>query len=111
MADRIEKFLKTYNSNHTKMSYRHSLIHFFNSVYGKGKLEDQADKYFKEKRNYEEDIENFFVSLQSKPPKVIKLRMSIVKTFLSENDIEIPDKFYRRLRKRKIGRASCRERV
>jgi len=75
-------------------------------VYGEneGSLEQHADKYFEEpRRNYKEDVENFYVSIKERPPKSVKLILSTVKSFLIENDVELPEKFWRRLRKRIKG--------
>ncbi|MGD0330874.1 MAG: site-specific integrase [Nitrososphaeria archaeon] len=103
--DRIGKFLELYSSKYTRSSYQLSLKHFFNFIYQEGNLSlnDQGEKYFTEKRNYEEDIEKFSQSINSKPPKTIRLMLSTVKTFFIENDIELSDKFWKRTRRRIKG--------
>jgi len=68
-----------------------------------GELNNLADQYFSEKRDFEEDIENFLINIKERPPKTIRLYLSIVKTFLVENDIELPEKYWRRIRGRIKG--------
>lgn len=104
---RIENFLKLYSSKHTARAYKQALTKYFNTVYGENEagLEQHADKYFLEEptRNYREDIETFYVSIKNRPPKSVRLMISAVRTFLIENDVELPEKFWRRLRKRIKG--------
>lgn len=77
------------------------------SVYGPNKatVEERAEGYFAEEipRNYKEDIQSFFITIKDKPPKSVRLLLSAVRTFLIENDIELPEKFWRRLRKKVKG--------
>lgn len=99
---RIEDFFKLYSSPNTVEAYRYSLIKFFKIIYGENEhsLEERAEQYFQEKRNIEQDIQNFFVTIKDKPPKTIRLLIAAVKSFLIENDVELSQKFWRRL----IGR-------
>ena len=62
-----------------------------------------ADRYIQENRNAEEDVENFFVSIKSRPPKSVQYLLAAVKTFLIENSIELPVLFWRHLNRRKKG--------
>jgi len=97
---RVESFLRMYPSKKTVSTYRWALNEFFKVVYGEneGKLEQHAERYFTEKRNVQGDIENFFVAIKEKPPKSVRLMLAAVRTFLVENDVELPQKFWRRLR-------------
>lgn len=96
---RVEDFLKMYRSKSTLVTYRWALAEYFKVVYGEneGKLEQHADRYFTEKRNIESDIQNFFAVVKEKPPKTVRLMLAVVRTFLVENDVELPRKFWRRL--------------
>lgn len=96
---RIEDFLKMYGSKNTVKAYRYSLTAFFESIYGKNehKLEDHAERYFKENRDVEQDIQNFFVTVKEKPPKTVRLMLAAVRSFLIENEVELSQKFWRRL--------------
>jgi len=101
----VENFLKMYRSPSTVNTYRWALTGFFETVYGEdeGKLEEYAERYFSEKRNVQEDVENFFAVIKDKPPKSIRLMVAAVRTFLIENDVELTQRFWRRLRKRVRG--------
>jgi integrase len=101
--DRVAKFLGLYTSPNTRKCYRYSLQHFFTAMYGKGDIYTQGDQYFSEDRSHEDDLNVFLNYLNGKPPKTIRLRLSVVRTFLSENDKEFPQKFWRRLNKRVKG--------
>jgi len=102
---KIESFLKTFNSKSTVRAYRWALSRFFESVYGHNEtsLEEHAEKYLSEERDYEEDLEGFLANINGEPPKSVRLMISAVRTFLVENDIELSDKFWRRLRGRIKG--------
>ena len=106
MGIRLEKFLESYTSKSTISTYRCALNNFFKTL---GTTEKQ---YFKGKRNYEDDITKFFISINDRPPKSVRLKLSAVKIFLSENDIDLSDKFWRRInRKIKGNRARTLDKV
>ena len=91
-------YLKQYESKNTVRCYEASLKDYFKMVYGERKpLEDLAERYFSEKRNYEEDMQNFLVEIKSLAPKTVKLKLSAIKTFLLENGVELSQMFWRRL--------------
>jgi integrase len=102
---RVENFLKMYRSQNTVKAYKWALTEFFKSVYGEdeGRLEEHAERYFNEKRDVERDIQNFLAAINDKPPKSVRLMLAAVRTFLVENDVELPAKFWRRLIKRIRG--------
>jgi integrase len=105
---RVEKFLSIYQSKNTINSYRYALKEFFKTIYEKNEknLDECAEIYFGEKRKYEDDLYSFLKNLEGKPPKTIRLMISAVKSFLIKNDVEIPQRFWRRLsRKIKGSRA------
>ena len=112
-GNRLNKFLNNYRSKNTKKTYKQGLQHFFDSVYGEeGSLEEKADRYFTEQRDVEEDIQTFLNNIKTVAPKSIKLRLASIKTFLLENDVELPQKFWRKLgRKIKGSRALTLDRV
>jgi len=96
---RVENFLKMYRSKSTVKTYRWSLNQFFKTIYGEneGTLEQHAERYFTEGRNFEQDIQNFFATINEKPPKSVRLMLASVRSFLIENDVEFSQKFWRRL--------------
>ncbi len=96
----------------TKRSYQLGLRSFFKVVYDIVEKDDEkvdidlnkfSDKYFEDKRNVEEDIGKFLIALKERPPKSQRLFMSIIRTFFVENDVELPDKYWRRASKRIHG--------
>ncbi|MEM3384623.1 MAG: site-specific integrase [Nitrososphaeria archaeon] len=100
---RVQDFLKMYRSKSTTKGYKVAIKHFFKTLYGEGDLEVQAEKYFSEKRNYEDDVERFFQTINDRPPKTIKHYLSAVKMFLLENGVDLSERFWRRLRRRIKG--------
>ena len=58
---KIEEFLSLYRSKSTVSAYGSGLKNFFNFTYsGIAELEDKADRYFKEGRNFEDDIQRIW---------------------------------------------------
>ena len=115
----LNEFLDFYPSESTKRVYKSGIFKFLEVVYGisrKGKklskkerikLEELADQYFNEERDYSKDLLNFAVSFNGTPPKSAKTYFASVKEFLFYNNIEIP---YRDLKniKRKIPKGNAR---
>ena len=103
-VDRLEKFLRNYDSNTTIKAYKWILGAFIKSIYGdKKNLSEKIEQYFSENRNYEEDIENFQIKLNGRPPLTVRHMLSNVKTFLEENDVELSKKFWTKIRRRRKG--------
>jgi len=98
------KWLETYSSPNTVRAYKWGLQQFFECLGFKGSLEENAEAYFKEKRNYEEDVKTYFASLKGKPPKSVNICLTSVKMFLMENGVELPALFWRRLQGRNKGK-------
>ena len=105
-SNRIEKFFKYYKSESTIYSYKVNLRLFFRTFYGEGELVEQAERYFQEPRVYEDDINSFFDIIQDRPPKSVTTLMSIVRTFLLDNDVQLQPSFWRTIKKRKRGNKS-----
>jgi integrase len=98
------KWLETYSSSNTVRAYKWGLEQFFKCLGFQGSLEENAEAYFKEKRNYEEDVKTYFASLKGKPPKSVNICLTSVKMFLMENGVELPALFWRRLQGRNKGK-------
>ena len=110
----IESFLRLYENKSTKKVYRTVLKRFFKAVYDVKQvdLEECAQKYFSEKRNYEEDIKKLFIWLNGRPPMTVRLTLSCTRTFLSENNVELSDKFWRSITRRIQGsQARTKDRI
>ena len=122
MVAELKSFLKLYEGKSTQKTYKSALTHFFNSIYpdtkpskkgkrskkeveiAQKKLEDKSEKYFSTKRDIKKDITDFQTSMNGKPPKTIGLYITAVRSFLIENEIEFPERFWRRVRGRIKGR-------
>jgi integrase len=103
---KVKIFLSNYQNNNTFNNHRRALQTFFTTLYGKFKrdrLDEIGDRYFSENRNIEQDIQKYMVFLQKYAPLTQRIRMSSIKTFLMENDIEFPQKFWKRLSRRIKG--------
>jgi len=111
---RVESFLAMYKSKNTVTAYRSHLKTFFNHIY-KGEVEDleaAVERYFNEKRNYEADIQSLLTAIKDKPPFTVRSILTAVRTFLVENNVELPERFWRRMRRRVKGsRAVSEEKV
>ena len=94
MADVIGKFLK-YGapSKSTKNIYRCYLNKYFKVL----KIDD-PDNYFDSDRNYKYDVKDFALSIRDEPPNTQKTKITCVKKFLTEYEIEFPSKFWNRIK-------------
>ncbi|MCK4885042.1 tyrosine-type recombinase/integrase [Candidatus Bathyarchaeota archaeon] len=98
--NKVKEFLDNYDAPQTKRNFETSITQFFESVYGKKSiknLEETVEIYFAESRNAAQDIKKFLKSLNGLAPLTIKLKVSNIKIFLLENDVELPQKFWKRL--------------
>ena len=95
------QYLKTYFSKSITNNARYSIRLFLFTIYGQGKIEDLAERYFKENRDIETYIQSFFAKIKHRPPISIRTILSRVKTFLIENEREIPQRFWKRLKQKK----------
>lgn len=97
------RWLETYSSKSTIIAYKWGLKQFFKTLGFSGSLEDEAKAYLSQKRNYEEDLRTYFISLKGKPPKSVDICLTAVKMFLVENGIELPAFFWKKLKGRRKG--------
>ena len=105
-----EQFISTYTSNATIQTYRTATKTFFKYIYSeKAQLEESADRYFAEGRNYETDVKGYFAFIKDRPPKTVQAYMSILRTFLEENNVELPRVLWKRLARRKRGSRAITE--
>jgi len=112
---KVKNFLDNYPNHSTKRNLRIAITDFFKATYGEAKrkqLDTLAERYFNEDRNHEQDIEAFLKHLNGQAPLTIKLKISNLKTFLLENDIELPQKFWNKIGRRiKGSRALTLDRI
>jgi integrase len=90
----IDRFLK-YGapSKSTEMTYRSHLKEYFKVL----KVKD-PDKYFDNGRDYKTDVKDFALAIRDRPPNTQKSKLSCIRKFLSEFDIEFPNKFWNRIK-------------
>jgi len=98
-------YLQQFESKSTVRAYRAALKKYFQTIYNEAEpnLEECAEKYFRENRNYEADVQAFVVALKEAPPKTRRLYLTAVKVFLLENSVELSQLFWRRLKGRIKG--------
>jgi len=94
---KIESFLNKFPSNHTKAVYKSFLKKYFEL------LKIDPEKYISKNRDYKKDIELFLKSLKGRPPLTIRCSISCIKTFLSENDVDFKEKYWKNISKRIQG--------
>ena len=104
VENRLEKFLKNLRTDSTRKNYRSGIIYFIEFIYevereGKRatKAENErffelADQYLDQERNYEDDLREFAVSLQSKPPMTARNYFTAIERFLFRSGIELKAK-------------------
>lgn len=109
----ITKFLRQYENQSTRNSYKTGLKLFFKSVYPALKGEDLdslSERYLTEDRDHREDMMNFKDSLRDKAPKTVGSRLNAVKVFLDENCINFPKRFFKNMNG-KVTEAITEEKV
>jgi integrase len=96
-----------YGSKNTVHNSKYGIKLFLSSIYNEkvnySNLESYADRYLKEKRGYQKDIDNFFIKLNGRPPASTRTILAVVKTFFTENGIDPGDRFWKRLTNRIKG--------
>ena len=98
---KLETFLAKYEKTSTIKTFTWVLGAFAKSICGNKKdLSSKLDQYLSENRDYEKDVEQFYISLNGKPPLSKRLMISNLKTFLIDNDVELSNKFWARLKQR-----------
>jgi len=112
---KVKNFLENYDNLGTRRNLKVAIHKYFQCFYEETtpeNLDEMAKKYFSEKRDYEKDVRNFLSSLNGSAPLTIRLKLSSIKSFLIENDVELPLKFWRMInRKMKGSRALTLDRT
>ncbi len=93
VMDAIEDYLNDFTSRNTRKCYRSGLNKFFTYVGG------DADSYIKANRDYCSDVKEFFVRLSEngRPPLTVRTYLAAVKGYLLENDVELSQRFWKKL--------------
>ncbi len=103
---KVKIFLSNYQNKNTNDNHRKALTNYFTSIYGKfspDQLDEMGNRYFTEKRDIEQDLQKFLVFMNKYAPLTQRNRTSSVRTFLMENNIELPQKFWKILLRRIKG--------
>lgn len=103
MSAVIDQFLMNYKSKSTRRTYKACLMRFFRVI------RSDPETYFDESRDYENDVKKYWQNLSDSPPKTIFSYLAAVRVFLSENNIELPAKFWRNIRNRTQGNRAVTE--
>jgi len=102
-------FLKTHSCELTRQQYQYIIASFLSSVNGSeiksSQLEEPAERYFQGNRNYQSDVENYFTTMVGRPPKSVQNHLAVIRTFLVENEVELPLRFWKSLNRRRRGAA------
>jgi len=98
VMNKIEEFLENYpSSKSTRKAYRTHLNKFFSTI------EADPEQYFDNGRDYEQDVKTFWKAIIDEPPCTRNMRISCIRTFLTENDVDIKPKVWTNFRKRAKG--------
>jgi integrase len=90
----IDKFLDGYLENSTIKGYRSGLNIYFKII------KVNPNEYIKQKRDFEADILKFWKSQQHLAGKTITNRLTAIRQFLEENNIDLSPKFWKKLKRR-----------
>ena len=112
---KIMKFLAKLRTKNAEITYKSAIKKYLRFIYG-GELESRlkddnemeiyekfAERYFAENRKYGEDLVNFavFLTKQNVAPKTANTYLSAIRTWLTDYDIEIPQKYLKEVNRRK----------
>ncbi len=93
----IDEFLSNYSSKSTKRTYKCYIKNYFKLI------DVDPDHYFNTNRDYEADVLTLWRSIADKPPKSIYTALTAIRVFLMENNVELSQKFWKKLRLRTKG--------
>ena len=93
----IEEFLENYPSKNTKKAYRTHLANYFRI------LDIDPETYFQKDRDYEADVKRASREIADRPPMSQKGMMSAIKVFLVEHNVELKERVWRSINRRRNG--------
>jgi len=103
----VTKFIDTYKEPNTRRTYERHLSNFFDWV------NKQPEDYFKQKNDFQKDIETYFerLYLDNVPPKTRKVSLAAIKVFMLYNlpkyDEKLPPSFWYKLSRGKYKGSSA----
>jgi integrase len=108
---KIAKFMRMHKKASTYYIYTGVLKCYFKTFYGEGDLEEQAERYLSEERDYYDDVERYLSTRVTGPGKTFKLHMSVIRCFLRRFDIEFSGEKWKDLGAGKKNRAVTQDRI
>jgi integrase len=104
----LEKWLQTYDAPSTRGSYSALLKKFFLMIYPGEELNVAADQYMEERvkdlKKLRGDILEYWQLTRSLAPSSRLQSLSVLRTFLLDHDIELPDSFWKRFTRKMRGK-------
>jgi len=113
----VQEFLDNFVNKGTRNVYQSSLIHFFDF------LKQKPDEWIKEIRfldtkdrilaldSYKKEVTKYWKHLmeQKTPPQTCNNNIKVVRVFLTENNIDLPNKLWKNLKRRGNGNSTITE--
>jgi len=104
---RISRYIGLYSAESTITHAKSSLRLFLGSALGRKliaeTLEAAGEQYFAERRDYQTDVETFFISIRQYAPKSINMILSFTKGFLGRNGVKFDEYYWRDLKGKHKG--------
>ncbi len=91
----IEEFVMDFEKSSTQRIYRNHINSFFDVI------KVNPDAYFQDDRNYNKDLLTFWQSINNLAPITRAGRITCVKQFMEENDVQIIKKVWRKIKRAK----------
>ena len=76
----------------TQTTYRCHLNKYFETI------KVDPEKYFDSKRDYEQDVKTYWMTLTEYTPTTRNMKLSTIKQFLEVNDIDLSTQFWKKLK-------------
>jgi len=91
----IDAFLEDIDKTSTRRIYRNHINSFFET------LQINPDTYFEEGRDYGDDLLTFWKNIKHLAPMTRASRITCVRQFLEENDIQVQRKVWKKIKRQK----------
>ncbi len=95
--NKIDEFVMSFPKTKTQTTYRCHLNKYFETI------KANPEKYFDGKRDYEQDVKTHWMALIEYAPTTRNMKISTIKQFLEDNDIELSAKFWMKLKRKRRG--------
>jgi integrase len=106
----VSQFLRQYESEATRKNYFVALKQFFKLMYpGGGDLDELSERYLREDRDYRDDLLRFKESMKGRAPSSKTVKIYAVRAYLSDNNIQFPRRFFKKLNGRSSDAISAED--